>query len=126
MLDRCSATTQGGAPCNAQAWRDGLCRWHHPALEDDRAAWRRRGGEGRSTANRAGKRLPKTLLDVQGALLRALAAVEAGELEPARATALGSLARALVTVTEYATLEGRIAELERAAGIGEGARGWGR
>ena len=120
MVSRCTATAASGAPCNAQAWRDGLCRWHHPALAAERAAWRRRGGEGRSTANRAGKRLPKTLLDVQGALLRALAAVEAGELEPARANAMAGLARALVTVTEYATLEQRIAALEEAAGVGGG------
>ncbi len=108
-----------GAPCSAQARPGGeWCNWHDPALADERATWRRKGGEGRSTANRAGKRLPKTLLDVQGALLRALAAVEAGKLEPARANAMVALARA--TVTEYATFESRIAELERAAGIAEG------
>lgn len=122
MLQGCSGRNRGGEPCNAQAWRDGLCRWHHPDLAEDRAGWRRKGGEGRSTAARVHKRLPKTLLDVQGALLRALAAVEAGELEPARANAMGSLARALVVVTEYAMLEDRVAELERAAGISEGQR----
>lgn len=114
MAEGCTGQNRDGQPCSAQALRDGWCRWHHPELEDDRAAWRRKGGEGRSTVNRAGKRLPKTLLDVQGALLRALAAVEAGDLEPARANAMGSLARALVTVTEYATLEDRITALERA------------
>ena len=120
MDGRCSATTTSGAACNAQPWRDGRCRWHHPALSQERAAWRRKGGEGRSAANRAAKRLPRTLLDVQAALLRALAAVEAGELEPARANAMGALARALVTVTEYATLEARIDALERAAGLEAG------
>ena len=120
MVSRCTATAASGAPCNAQAWRDGLCRWHHPSLADERVAWRRRGGEGRSTANRAGRRLPRTLQDVQGALLRALAAVEAGELEPARANAMGALARAIVTVTEYGVLEARIAALEAGAGLDEG------
>ena len=110
-----------GGPCGAQARPGGAwCNWHDPDLEGERVAWRRKGGEGRSTANRAGKRLPKTLQDVQGALLRALAAVEAGELEPARANAMAGLGRAVVVVTEYATLESRIADLERAAGIAEG------
>ncbi len=115
MVEGCTDRNRDGQPCSAQVLRDGLCRWHHPDLTEERAAWRRKGGEGRSTANRAGKRLPKTLHDVQGALLRALTAVEAGELEPARANAMAALARALVTVTEYATLESRIAVLERIA-----------
>jgi len=59
---------------------------------------------------------------VQGTLLRALAAVEAGELEPARANAMGALARAIVTVTEYATLEERIAALEAATAGANGGR----
>lgn len=120
MVEGCTGQNRDGGECHAQAWRDRLCRWHHPDLAAERATWRRKGGEGRSTANRTHKRLPKTLLDVQGALLRALAAVELGDLEPARANAMAALARATVTVTEYATFESRIAELERAAGIAEG------
>ena len=120
MAEGCMGRNKDGGPCGAQALRDGWCRWHHPDLDAERAEWRRKGGEGRSTANRAGKRLPKTLQDVQGALLRALAAVEAGELEPARANAMAGLGRAVVVVAEYATLETRIADLERAAGIAEG------
>jgi len=57
---------------------------------------------------------------VQAALLRALAAVEAGELEPARANAMGALARAIVLVTEVGTLEERIAALEAATTAGAG------
>ena len=122
MDSRCTATTKDGAPCGAQAWQEALCRWHHPALAAERATWRSKGGAGRSTANRAHKRLPKSLGDVQGTLLRALAAVEAGELEPARANAMGALARAIVTVTEYATLEERIAALEAATAGANGGR----
>ncbi|MDP9359611.1 MAG: hypothetical protein M3R02_30845 [Chloroflexota bacterium] len=115
MAERCMGRSRHGGSCSAQArpsrqW----CTWHDPDLEGDRATWRRKGGEGRSTAKRAGKRLPKTLLNVQEALLRAMTAVEVGELEPARANAMGNLARALVTITEYATVEDRFVELERA------------
>lgn len=121
MADRCVGRNRDGGACSAQPSPGGVyCLWHDPAREAERATWRRKGGAGRSTAHRAQKRLPKTLGDVQGALLRALAAVEAGELEPARANAMGALARAIVTVTEYATLEERIAALEVATGVDRG------
>jgi len=121
MADRCLGRNKDGGACSAQPPPGaGHCLWHDPARETERATWRRRGGAGRSTANRAAKRLPKSLGDVQGTLLRALAAVEAGELEPARANAMGALARAIVTVSEYGTLEERIAALEAATSVGGG------
>jgi len=52
-----------------------------------------------------------------------MAAVEAGELEPARATALAALARAFLAVAEAGELEARLTELERRA---EAAAGTGR
>jgi len=52
---------------------------------------------------------------VQLALCRALAALEAGDLEPQRATAMAALGRAIVTVTEAGTLDERLAALEAAA-----------
>ncbi len=113
--------TVRGNPCSAQAWRDGMCRWHHPDLEAERGAWRERGGQNRSNAARASKRLPRELKDVQLALCRALAALEAGDLEPQRATAMAALGRAIVTVTEAGTLEERLAALEARA-----ARHWRR
>ena len=115
MAGTCTGTTRAGAPCAAQAWRDGLCRWHHPDLEAERADWRRRGGEGRANLRRAAKRLPKDLLDVRDGLLRALAAVEAGDLEPGRANAIAGLSRAVVAVHQAADLEARIAALEALA-----------
>ena len=115
MVDRCSAATASGAPCNAQPWRDGLCRWHHPALAAERAGWRRKGGEGKSSANRAAKRLPKDLRGVRDALLRALRDVEGGGLAAPQANAMAALARAVVAVHQVAELEGRVAVLEQAA-----------
>ncbi len=115
MVETCTGQTVRGKPCSAQAWRDGMCRWHHPDLEVERGAWRERGGQNRSNAARASKRLPRELKDVQLALCRALAALEAGDLEPPRATAMAALGRAIVTVTEAGTLEARLVALEAAA-----------
>ena len=33
MPSHCTGRTKSGAPCSAEAWRDGLCHWHHPELE---------------------------------------------------------------------------------------------
>ncbi len=115
MPGRCRATNQAGKPCSAQVWRDQWCRWHHPDLAEERRAWSRKGGEGRSAANRAGKRLPKDLQDVRDTLLRALAAVETGEISPSQGQALGAIARALCQVYGVGDLEERLAALERAA-----------
>ena len=110
-----------GERCQAQPVRpSGYCFWHDPALAAERAAWRRKGGEGKSTANRAAKRLPKDLRDVRDALLRALRDVEGGGLAPQQANAMAALARAVVAVHQVAELEARVASLEAAAGLGEG------
>ncbi len=114
MVETCTAKTTRGKACSAQAWRAGLCRWHHPGLEVERAAWRERGGRNRSTASRAARRLPKELSDVKTSLLRALANVEDGSLEPQRATAMATLAKAVLAVDERGDLETRLATLEQA------------
>ncbi len=116
MLGRCTGTNRDGQPCSAQAWRDGLCRWHHPDLADARAGWRAKGGERRSNASRARKALPKDLRDVLDTLLAALAAVEAGTLTPGQATAMASLAGAIVRTHQVAELEPRLAVLEARQG----------
>lgn len=118
MLERCTATTKAGAPCTAQAWRGGLCRWHSPEGAEDRAAWRRKGGAGKATAARARKALGEAsdLTDVQAVLYRALGKVERGELDPAQAQAMASLGRAIVAVAVPGELARRVEELERAAG----------
>ncbi len=117
MVNHCLATAANGSPCRAQVWRDNLCRWHHPDLRTERDEWRRKGGAGRSNLSRADKRLPRSPRDVRDALLRALSAVEAGDLEPPKAQAMASLARAFVTVAESGELADRVASLEAVAGL---------
>ncbi len=123
MLVKCSATTKDGRPCSAQAWQGGLCRWHHPQLQEDRHEWRKRGGERRSNQARAKKHLPDdlmTLRQVQGALCRAMRALEAGEMTPAVANALGGRGRSIAAVAEAGDLEERLSQLEQRAGLTEG------
>src|SRR5687768_12720961 len=117
MQHRCKATNAAGEPCSAQARPDGWCRWHAPDLAAERAKWRRRGGESRSNLNRARKALPKTMADVAPVLYRALTALEQGEMEPARASAMAAVSRALVAVAEAIDVEQRLAALEAAAGL---------
>ena len=118
---RCKATNASGAPCSAQALADGWCRWHSPTLEAERAAWRRKGGQNKSTTARARRALPtdpKDLGDVKRVLGRALIDLERGALDPARGSAMAAVARAMTTVIEKGEIEDRLAELEAAAGIG--------
>lgn len=117
---RCTATTQGGVACNAQAWKDGLCRWHHPSLAAERKEWSRKGGEGRSNASRARKALPRDLRDTLDALYRVLHGVEEGTVEPARANAVATVARAICAVQEVGDFERRLGELESRAGLTDG------
>jgi hypothetical protein len=113
---KCQGTTRLGAPCNTTARPDSnWCLWHDPALEEERSEWRREGGRGKSNISRAAKRLPETLHDVQLALLRAVQGIEDGTLEPKRAQALASLARAFCTLHEKGEIEHRLAELENRA-----------
>ena len=114
MPNQCKAQNKSGAPCSAQAYKDGLCRWHHPDLEAQRSEERRRGGHARSNAARARKALAGELRDmgdVKARLMIALAKVEEGELEPGPANAMANLARAIATVAGVADFEGQLAEL---------------
>lgn len=116
MLTTCSAQNKAGAPCSAQAWKDGLCRWHHPELEAQRVEERRRGGQARSNEARARKKLTgdvRDMTDVKARLMVALEKVEAGHLEAGPANAMANLARAIATVAGVADFEGQLADLRR-------------
>ena len=115
---KCSARNQDGSACNAQVWRDGQCRWHHPALAAERRQNAVKGGKSRSNEARARKALlgnSQDLKTVKGALLLALAGVYNGSLDPARGAAMAQIAKAILAVAGAAELESRIAELESLA-----------
>jgi hypothetical protein len=56
--------------------------------------------------------MPEDLKDTLAALYRVMAAVESGEMEPARASAIAAVSRAIVGVYEAGLVESKIAELE--------------
>ena len=121
MATGCRAMNQAGAPCSAQALPSGWCRWHDPALAADRAVWSRKGGEARSNRRRALAKLPDDLMSlrsVQALLCGVLRDVTAGRIEAGVANASASVARAIAAVAQAGDMEDRVAELERAAGLG--------
>jgi hypothetical protein len=121
MARHCTAQNKSGAACCAQAWKDGLCRWHHPELEAQRAEERRAGGVARSNRARAKRQMMGEAMlpaEIEGYVAVALRGVMVGSITPGIANAVASLARAAVVVRETTELEQRLAELESRAGIG--------
>ena len=122
MPSQCTGRNKSGAPCSAQAWKDGLCRWHHPELEAKRAEERRKGGAARSNQSRARRRMAAEAMtpnEIQGFIAVAMRGVMVGSITPGIANAVASLARAAVSVREASELEERLQALERSAGISE-------
>jgi hypothetical protein len=119
MDGKCSATNKSGAACSAAAWRDGLCRWHHPDLEAKRAEGRRKGGKARATKARALAAIPDAMTsdELAGWLSLLFKHVVAGRVEPRVGTAAATIARVLMDVREATTLEQRLAELESRVGV---------
>ena len=113
IAQHCVSARRDGAPCTAQAGTSGYCIGHDPgALEA-----RRKGGHATSRAERAGKLLPARLQPVVALLEDALGEVHRGELDPRAASAMASLAGALVRTVTAGELEERLRALEdRGAG----------
>jgi len=117
MLGKCTKLNKDGSACSAHEWRDGLCRWHHPDLEAERTAGRRKGGRARSNAARAAKAMPEGLLshtELQAAVGLTIQEVRSGLIEPGVANAIANLARAYASIAETAgveTLQAEVAEL---------------
>ena len=106
----CPATRKDGRQCTAAAGPSGRCIGHSPEAQEAR----RQGGYGRSRAARAGKLLPVRLRPVAEILETALKEVHEGKLDPRVATAMASLAGALVRVVTSGELEERVRQLEAA------------
>ena len=112
IAQHCVSTRQDGAPCTAQAGASGYCIGHDPgALEA-----RRKGGHGKSRAERAAKLLPARLQPMVSLLEDALGEVHRGELDPRAASAMASLAGALVRTITAGELEERLRALEDRGG----------
>ncbi len=104
-MTQCETIRLSGEQCKAQALPGRpLCFAHDPenrARADDA---RRRGGANRANTVRAARRIPKDMGDLVKRLLEAVDAVERGDLDHRRATAMASLAGAVVRVYEVGEL----------------------
>ena len=115
IAQHCVSDRRDGAPCTAQAGASGYCIGHDPGAVEAR----RKGGHATSRAERAGKLLPARLQPVISLLENALGEVHRGELDPRAASAMASLAGALVRTITAGELEERLRALE-AHGGGKG------
>ena len=116
---KCASPNRDGSACGARPQPDrDVCQWHDPDLVVARRAWAGRGGRAKSNVVRAKKALPTeslTTFELRSVLCRAMKRLEAGTLEPAVATAMGSLSRAILAVTGLDEVEQRLAALESVA-----------
>lgn len=88
---------------------------HEPSLALKRSEARRKGGHASARAVRLGKLVPPRLLGVFDALEEALGQVHDGELDPRIATAMASLAGAMVRVLTAGELEERVRRIEESS-----------
>lgn len=119
---QCSAMRTTGERCRATALPDRpQCFAHDPDNRERATAARRKGGTNRSTPARAAKHIPKDMADLLSTLMTAITEVHDGELDHRPATAMASLASAVVRIHETAELQQRLEALEAAA---ESRKGW--
>jgi hypothetical protein len=110
---KCHGLRVDGEPCRSTiVAMSGYCYTHDPSVVEARTAARRRGGAASSKVHRARKLAPPLLRDVFDVLMKALEEVHSGVLEPQRAQAMASVARAAVSTLTAGELEQRIRDLE--------------
>jgi hypothetical protein len=113
----CAGATTAGMACRGRALPDGeFCFAHAPELAARRVEARERGGRNHSRTARARAAMPADLGGVMQRLHSALDRLDRGELEPRIASAMASLAGAIVRTWELASLEARLARMEKLLG----------
>lgn len=113
---RCPAIKKNGQPCKAKAGTSGFCIAHDPQAKE----WRRKGGLASSRSRRAEKLLPARLRPVVDLLDQALREVHSGALDPRVATAMASLAGALIKAVTTGEIEERVRNLESTVNTNKG------
>src|SRR5262249_19117049 len=113
----CRATRANGEPCRGRALASGLCFAHDPAMNRNQS----KGGRNRSNAARSYKHLPGHLRPVADILAGALHEVHTGALDPRAASAMASLASALVRVVTAGEYEDRLRAIEQSLAANAGA-----
>ena len=127
MVDRCKGTNAAGAPCGAQALRDGWCAWHDPERQPEMAEARRKGGQAKSNRARARKQLASTAMtpaELEGVLGLTITQVLSGAQPPGVGSAIAALAKASIAIREATELEKRLEALEAANGVTDTTTKW--
>ena len=109
---RCRNLARNGQPCRGYALEDGYCFSHSPALEKKRFEARAKGGRNSSRTARLIGLVPPRLVPVYDKLETALIEVHSGKLDSKQATAMATIARAMVSVLTIGELEERLRNLE--------------
>jgi hypothetical protein len=105
---RCPAIRKGGERCSGYAAVGGYCIGHSP----DAAEARRKGGYASSRARRAQKLMLARLRPISDLIEHAIQEVHDGGLPASSASAMGSLATALLKLYQAGELEERLRNLE--------------
>jgi hypothetical protein len=114
---RCQATRKDGERCLAWASRStGYCPLHGPGALQIHVD----GGLSKTRAHMLETRLPSRLKPVVDLLSLSIEQTHRGDLKPAQAQALASLAAALVRVVEFSELMMRVEALEAKAKLERG------
>ncbi len=122
---QCAGTRKDGSPCTAFALPDSLfCFAHCPSRKAERDEARSRGGRNRASVVRLRGTIPPRLIPIFDRLERALEETHEGTLDPKRAQAIASLARAMTTVLTSGELEQRIRDLESDRQAVKERQGW--
>ena len=116
----CRARRKDGRPCrSAVVLPSGYCPMHDPGQREAMAAARARGGRGKTTTARLDRLVLATLKPVLARLIDALEEVhgdgdKAPTLSPQQASAMASLAGAIVKLYQTGVMEERLQALEEA------------
>jgi len=118
---KCVGTNRDGTPCSAALVPGAVyCRWHDPALAEERKEWSRKGGLAKRNTIRARKAFSGGALDADqllGLIGSTIVGVLGGRIAPNVGNAIAALARTSVTIRDAVETEERLAALERRAGI---------
>lgn len=109
----CSALRRDGGRCRARPLTTGpYCVAHDPDHAHEQAEARRQGGRRSAATERATRRAPEPIRGVLAGLVETFDGVLRGDVDPARARAAASVARAITAVYNCAVIEHRVEQVE--------------
>jgi hypothetical protein len=119
-MAKCKAKTKAGKPCQNRPMTDSAyCWFHNPAVSEQRAEARRKGGRSRAVGRQAIKPVElDELTDILRGLAETIAATWMQDNTPSRSRALIAGYREAREILIAIGLDERVENLERIAGVG--------